>query len=79
MKAFGYSEADFIPCEIPDCGQRCVDIHHIWARSIRKDLENEISNLIGLCREHHILYGDIKSKREYLQTTHNNFRDNGKS
>lgn len=75
---FGYKMSDFVPCEI--CGAESVDVHHIWARSIRKDLENEISNLMSLCREHHIAYGDMKTKREYLQGVHNKFmNDNGKS
>lgn len=66
---FGYTTADFIPCEI--CGSKSVDIHHVWARSIRKDLENDITNLMALCRVHHIAYGDKKQFRDWLQEIHN--------
>mgnify|MGYP003650105511 CR=1 FL=1 len=68
---FGYTIADWIPCEIPDCGKRAQDIHHIQARSIAKHLENDITNLQALCREHHTEYGDKKQHREFLQTIHN--------
>ena len=65
---FGYSVADFIPCEL--CSKRSVDIHHIFARSIRKDLENDITNLMALCRECHVKYGDKKQHREMLINKH---------
>ena len=71
MDYFGYTTADFIPCEL--CGSRSVDIHHIWARSIRKDLENDISNLMALCRECHVRYGDKKDDRDFLTISHSNF------
>lgn len=68
---FVYTTADFIECEIPGCGCRAVDIHHIWARKLRKELENNITNLMALCREHHMEYGDVRDKREWLQKIHN--------
>lgn len=71
LRHFGYSTADWIPCEIPNCQRQGVDIHHIFARSIRKDLENKIENLMCLCREHHSEFGDKKQHREYLQEIHN--------
>jgi len=75
---FGFTIADFIPCEI--CGERAIDIHHIWARSIRKDLVNAINNIMALCRLCHTEFGDKKEQREYLQSVHNNYMDaNGKS
>jgi hypothetical protein len=49
MHYFGYGIDDFIPCEI--CGARVADVHHIKGR-IGKDANN-ISNLMGLCRECH--------------------------
>ena len=48
---FGYSEADFIPCEC--CGNKAVDIHHLESRSIAKAKINLIDNLMALCRECH--------------------------
>ena len=65
---FGYTTADFIPCEC--CNARSTDIHHVYARSIRKDLENDITNLMALCRTCHEKYGDKKQHREMLQETH---------
>ncbi len=74
MDFFGYDVSDFIPCEI--CGNQAVDIHHIFARSIRKDLENDVSNLMALCRKHHVKYGDKKSERNFLIDMHYKFMDN---
>ena len=54
----GYDETDFIPCEI--CDNQAVDIHHIMARSKFKELLNHPNNLMALCREDHIEYGDQK-------------------
>mgnify|MGYP003523206870 CR=1 FL=1 len=74
MLAFGYTTADYMPCEIPGCHRAMVDVAHIWAKSIRKDLENNIVNLMGKCREHHTEYGDVKGEtREWLQKLHNEF------
>lgn len=67
---FKYTTADFIPCEI--CGGKAVDIHHIEARSKRKDLLNDISNLMALCRECHNTYGDKVRFKNYLKEIHNN-------
>ena len=61
---FGYTTADFIPCEIPTCGKMAVDVHHVEGRGRRKDLELEIDNLIALCRSHHDQFGD---KKQYKQ------------
>lgn len=57
LKAFGYDESSFIKCEMPDCSQRSVDIHHIVSRSKfgskRKNERDAPDNLIALCRNHH--------------------------
>ena len=67
MKALGYDETDFMPCEIT--GRKGVDIHHIVNR------ENRIENLMLLTREKHVELGEIKSKMVYLLETHRNFLD----
>ena len=67
MKALGYDETDFMPCEIT--GRKGVDIHHIVNR------DNRIENLMLLTREKHIELGEIKSKMYYLLETHMNFLD----
>lgn len=52
MKAFGYDESSFIPCEL--CGAKATDIHHVQPRSKfgskRKEEQDELENLIALCR-----------------------------
>ena len=57
-------EADFIPCGV--CYKRAVDIHHIYARSKRKDLLDDPSNLIPLCRSCHDKLGDKKQYIDFL-------------
>lgn len=55
MKHFGYTESDFIACEL--CGMGAVDIHHVEPRSKfgskKKDDQDDVSNLIALCRDCH--------------------------
>lgn len=50
-------------CEIPDCNQRVADIHHLIPRSKfgskRKEEQDHISNLVGLCRRHHEMAHNI--------------------
>ena len=66
---FGYDISDFIPCEV--CGKTAVDIHHIEARGIggSKEADN-IENLMALCREDHLKYGDKKQHKEWLKDKH---------
>jgi 5-methylcytosine-specific restriction endonuclease McrA len=69
MEYFGYTIADFIPCEV--CGSQAVDIHHIKARGMGgSKLADRIENLMALCRRCHDTMGDITSQREYLQEKH---------
>ncbi|HRH57830.1 MAG TPA: HNH endonuclease [Chitinophagales bacterium] len=70
LSYFGYCETDFINCEC--CNNKAVDIHHIETRKRRKDLENDINNLMALCRDCHIKYGDKKQFKEYLNEVHKN-------
>ena len=77
LKAFGYSVADFVPCEL--CGKRCVDVHHIHARgmggSSNEEEYNKIENLMGLCREEHIEYGDKSQHMAMLIQKHLEFME----
>jgi hypothetical protein len=71
LKEMGYDESDFIPCEIPGCGQRAVDVHHIDCRGMGgTNSKDVIENLMALCRNHHNEYGDIKELKEILQQIH---------
>ncbi|MFY0655047.1 MAG: HNH endonuclease [Cyclobacteriaceae bacterium] len=52
LKYFGYTIADFIPCEI--CGAKSVDIHHlIFKKMGGSKLLDYIENLIAVCRDCH--------------------------
>jgi len=69
MNHFGYDISDFIPCEV--CGKTAVDIHHIEARGIGGSKEADaIENLMALCREDHIKFGDKKQHKEFLKDIH---------
>ena len=66
---FDYTTADFIPCEC--CGAKAVDINHIDARGMggskKKDI---IENLMAVCRDCHVKYGDKIQYKEYLHEVH---------
>lgn len=69
MNHFGYDISDYIPCEVPNCGKQCVDVHHLIARS--RGGKDTIDNLMGLCREcHHEVHFGTKLKNEYLKEIH---------
>jgi 5-methylcytosine-specific restriction endonuclease McrA len=70
-KYFGYSEGEFIPCEV--CGKESVDIHHIDARGMGGDPQKKkevIENLQALCRECHVNYGDKEQFKNMLFMAH---------
>lgn len=71
LEYFGIDEEDpYIPCEI--CSQRSVDIHHIRARGMGgSKKKDDITNLMALCRNCHIQYGDIQEMVITLQELHN--------
>lgn len=70
LEHFGIDEENpFIPCEV--CGARAVDIHHIRARGMGgSKKKDDITNLMALCRNCHIQYGDIQELIETLQELH---------
>lgn len=71
---FGYHREDMIPCEIKGCQRRATDVHHIHCRGMGGSKDKDtIENLIGLCREHHIEYGDKKQHFDFLTDTHSEF------
>jgi 5-methylcytosine-specific restriction endonuclease McrA len=74
MDYFGYGKEDFISCEV--CGKRAVDIHHINARGMGGSKEKDsIDNLMAVCRECHIAFGDIKEYMDFLKEKHQQFID----
>jgi len=71
MDAFGYDTGDFIPCEC--CGKKAVDINHINARGMGGNPSGDkdhIENLMAVCRDCHITYGDKKEHKEMLKRQH---------
>ena len=70
MDYFGYVIDDVIPCEV--CGSPANDIHHIRCRGMGgSDKKDEISNLMAVCREDHLKFGDKKQYIDYLTDIHN--------
>jgi hypothetical protein len=69
LNHFGYDISDFIPCEV--CGKKAIDIHHLEARGMggSKEADN-IENLMALCREDHIKFGDKKQYKDFLKEKH---------
>ena len=75
---FGYALDDFLPCEV--CGNKAVDLHHLDCKGMggTKDKDN-INNVMAVCRQCHLEYGDKKEHMEFLKEKHLNFiNDNGK-
>ena len=74
MDYFGYDTSDFISCEV--CGKKGVDLHHVEARGMggtkKKDV---ITNLMCLCRECHVEFGDKKQYIDFLKNKHQEFMD----
>jgi 5-methylcytosine-specific restriction endonuclease McrA len=73
---FGFDQSDFIPCEI--CKTQAIDIHHIECRGMggTKQAEN-INNLMAVCRDCHVKYGDKKEYKEFLKEVHNDYKQRG--
>jgi hypothetical protein len=66
---FGYGLDSYIPCEV--CASRAVDIHHIYRRGMGGSTDKDvIENLMALCRECHVEYGDKKQHMDMLITKH---------
>jgi hypothetical protein len=70
LRAMGLTPGDFIPCEV--CQIPAVDIHHVIPRSKfgkkRKAEQDNISNLIALCRVcHDKAHANIISKEELTE------------
>ena len=69
LKHYGYTVADFIPCEV--CNSRAVDIHHIKARGMGGSKDKDTpDNLMALCRPCHEKYGDKAQHVNYLIAVH---------
>ena len=66
---FGYVPGEFVPCEV--CGCKAVDINHIDCKGIGGSKEKDyIQNLMAMCRQGHLKFGDKKQYLEFLIDTH---------
>lgn len=74
---FDYFGDEFIPCEM--CGKKAVDIHHIQCRGMGGTGKDNINNLMALCRNCHITYGDKKQYMDMLKDRHKQRLENHKS
>ena len=69
LNHFGYGLEDYIPCEV--CATRAVDIHHICARGMGGSKEKDsIENLMALCRQCHLFFGDKDNYLQFLKEKH---------
>lgn len=72
LEAFGYTDTDFIPCEI--CDQKAVDIHHLENRGMGGSTQkDDPENLMALCRECHVTFGDKTKFKKMLNFMHTYF------
>ena len=73
---FGYDISDFIPCEI--CQDQANDIHHIECRGMGGTSKADtIENLMAVCRNCHLKFGDKKEHKELLKQLHINVMSYG--
>jgi len=67
---FGYTTADFIPCEV--CGARSVDVHHIEPKGMGGSKTKDfIGNLIALDRDCHNKAHANEITKDQLKKIHN--------
>jgi hypothetical protein len=65
------AEGDFKKCEIPWCGKKHEEVHHITARGMGGTSDKDtINNLMGLCQGHHKKFGDKTFWNERLKFIH---------
>lgn len=70
LNHFGLTIADFVCCEV--CGAKAIDLHHIKSRGMGgSNTKNNIENIMALCRECHLKFGDRKEYTEFLTEKHN--------
>lgn len=83
MDFFGFKIPEDAICEIPFCGLPCQDINHIEARGMGGNPsgdKDDIKNLMGMCRAHHLKHGDVVADKPWLKEIHYKYmKDNGKT
>jgi 5-methylcytosine-specific restriction endonuclease McrA len=75
LDAFGFDGLSPLECEA--CNKyRGTDVHHIRARGMGGSKHRDtIDNLMLLCRDCHVQYGDKKQFREWLELVHKGFME----
>jgi len=72
MNHFNFKIVEDCFCEV--CGSPAVDIHHIESRGMGGSKEKDvIENLMAVCRNCHLKYGDVPEKKEWLKNIHENY------
>jgi 5-methylcytosine-specific restriction endonuclease McrA len=70
LKAFNLTRDEFVECEV--CKGQAVEIHHLDCKGMGGSKEKDtIDNLMAVCRECHVKYGDKKQYKDLLQEIHN--------
>lgn len=69
---FNFKIPEDCSCEV--CFKQAQDIHHIKARGMGGSKDKDtINNLMAVCRECHIKYGDVPDKIDFLIEKHRTF------
>ena len=71
FNALGYYKEDMAQCEI--CGKPATEIHHIERRGLggtKNPESNCLANIMAICRECHIEYGDKVKYKRMLKIKH---------
>lgn len=79
LNYFRYQIPEDCFCEIPGCGLPANDINHIYARGMGGNPsgdKDKIENLMATCRLHHIEFGDVPEKKQWLKEVHLEFMKN---
>ena len=72
FKYFNFKIPEDCFCEI--CGSHAVDLHNIEARgSGGSSTKDYIENLMAVCRQCHVKFGDVPDKKEWLKEVHKKF------
>jgi len=70
LRHYNKTKEAYISCEV--CGATANDIHHVHRRGAGGNRQPDtIYNLIALCRQCHLKYGDKREFKEWLWNVHN--------
>lgn len=79
---FGYMPGEAIKCELSGFVSKNNELHHIWRRGMGGDPTgkcDEVTNVMCLRKDLHLLYGDKKQYMDFLKEAHKLFMEDGLS